>query len=289
MKNLKLPDFSAIDVFDACLEGINDASIKSRMQGSRISIFAWYALYDNLARNNCLFQVPVEDNSRPCVVGSVAGNELRSLYINQLLPKRKGARKYYDKILASAPFRKCPFCGFGQATTLDHFLNKTDFSWFSVFPNNLIPCCKDCNHTKSNRHAAEEADQVLHPYYSEMDVSTDQWLFAQILQTSPATVSYYVAAPAHWSSSLATRVVRHFEEFDLAKRYSVEACNEIAGQAPSLKRLALDGGMLQIRPHLQAIAYGYLQHEKNSWKSALFQAMATNDWYCNGGYEMAEI
>ena len=54
----------------------------------------------------------------------------------------------YDKILAFAknPEIRCPFCGgISNPSQIDHFLPKSRYGHFSVFPYNLIPICKDCN------------------------------------------------------------------------------------------------------------------------------------------------
>ncbi|MEZ8448970.1 hypothetical protein AB6C93_24405 [Vibrio splendidus] len=40
---------------------------------------------------------------------------------------------------------ECPFCGNPVSpNTLDHFIPKNDWPEFSIFPNNLIPQCRDC-------------------------------------------------------------------------------------------------------------------------------------------------
>ncbi|MBF4102148.1 hypothetical protein INT80_00710 [Gallibacterium anatis] len=37
--------------------------------------------------------------------------------------------------------------GINIPTEIDHFLPKSEFCYYSIFPYNLIPICKDCNQT----------------------------------------------------------------------------------------------------------------------------------------------
>ena len=61
-----------------------------------------------------------------------------------------GGRKYYDKIKAIPKYSKCPFCGVGIVSTLDHYLPKTKYPTYALTPVNLIACCADCNKNKKS-------------------------------------------------------------------------------------------------------------------------------------------
>lgn len=74
----------------------------------------------------------------------------------------------YDKADAKLPnirqalFGKishCPYCGFGEPTTLDHYLPKARYQALATCRLNLVPACRECNTLK------DEDTLIPHPYY----------------------------------------------------------------------------------------------------------------------------
>lgn len=187
-------------------------------------------------------------------------------------------------MVISSPQRKCPFCGFGRATTLDHFLNKSDYPWLSIVPANLVPACKDCNHGKGANRSESANDQTIHPYFESEQLSTEQWLFASVRQTAPLTLDYRAEPPAGWDKALRKRVERHFVEFDLKARFAIEAATELGALRFTIKRLHCLAGREAVAQHLAAVASGEGALFRNSWKTALYQALAGSDWYIDSGY-----
>lgn len=64
-------------------------------------------------------------------------------------------------LMSLANTGKCPICGIGQASTLDHYLAKTIYPTYAVTPYNLVPVCKDCNFAKSDSIMREEFKTYL--------------------------------------------------------------------------------------------------------------------------------
>jgi hypothetical protein len=203
-----------------------------------------------------------------------------------MVPTSKSARKHYDQLLLSSPQRKCPYCGYGRATTLDHFLNKSHYPWLSIVPANLVPACKDCNHGKGKIRAESANDQTIHPYFESAQLSAEQWLFASVRETAPPTVEYKAEPPASWDKALCRRVERHFTGFDLKARLAIEAATELGALRFIIKRLHAQAGRAAVAQHLAVVAFGEGELFKNSWKTALYQALAGSDWYIDGGYLM---
>jgi len=125
-----------------------------------------------------------------------------------------------------APLGKCPYCGFGHVSTLDHYLSKARYPGFAVLPTNLVPCCGDCNHGKG-AGVSTANNQIPHPYYEAPAIETDTWLFASIEETTPARAQYSVLIPPGWPAALALRVQNYFRDLELAARFAVEAASEI--------------------------------------------------------------
>jgi hypothetical protein len=80
-----------------------------------------------------LYNIPIQTN----VQGSVRKKDMKQLYTQQMVQNKKG-RKIYDKLMNIAPLSRCPFCGIGIVSTLDHYLPKAKFPIFSVLTYNLI-------------------------------------------------------------------------------------------------------------------------------------------------------
>jgi hypothetical protein len=181
-----------------------------------------------------------------------------------------------------APLGKCPLCGFGQVTTLDHFLSQSRYPTYSTLSYNLIPCCADCNKGKGSS-IITEAEQISHLYFEDQAFDNDQWLFATIASTNPITITFTAIPPEHWNLSLSTRVQNFFKDLDLARRFGVEASAEVAGLKEMLHELETQERRSE---HLQRTARVEYRIKANSWRTALYQSLAQNTWYQTEGYLM---
>jgi hypothetical protein len=287
LRNLKPPVLKAAAVFEDCIRNVGNAAKRADFAKAKSRFMNAESDYLHAAQNHVLYQLPSssEENGE-IVFGSLTKDDVKSLYSGQMVPASKAARQHYDKLLISSPQRKCPFCGFGRATTLDHFLNKSDYPWLSIVPTNLVPACKDCNHGKGNSRAESENDQTIHPYFESAQLSAEQWLFASVRQTAPLTLDYRAEPPARWDKALRKRVERHFVGFDLKARFAIEAATELGALRFILKRLHALAGRAAVAQHLAVVASGEEELFRNSWKTSLYQALAGSDWYIDGGYLM---
>jgi 5-methylcytosine-specific restriction endonuclease McrA len=247
-------------------------------------IAAAYEYYDKGQSRQFSSIAPILCKNEEIVVGSVTKSELKKTYSDHMVGASKPARHIYDLLLANAPRRKCPLCGFGHATTLDHYLPKSKFPLLSVIPWNLVPACKDCNTGKNSAIATSEYEQTLHPYFEQRAVIDEQWLHARVIPGTPPVLEFYVAPPQHWSRVNKARVESHFQNYKLATRFSIEASNELASLKDIFSLLWDDLGIDGIQLHLQGTAQGkYCQHA-NSWDTAMYQALAASSWYLRGGF-----
>lgn len=287
MRNLKPPVLKAAVVFEDCVRNVGNPAKRADFAKAKSRFVSAESDYLHAAQNHVLYQMSLSNEENGEILfGSLTKADIKSLYSAQMVPASKVARQHYDKLIISSPQRKCPFCGFGRATTLDHFLNKSDYPWLSIVPMNLVPACKDCNHGKGTSRAEFASDQTIHPYFESAELSAEQWLFASVLQTTPLTLDYRAEPPAKWDKALRKRVERHFVGFDLKARFSIEAATELGALRFTLKRLHALAGRAAVAQHLAVIASGEEDLVRNSWKTALYQALAGSDWYIDGGYLM---
>jgi len=139
--------------------------------------------YDQKAEVSELYQL--EKNITVC---GISQEEMEKLYTNRMVKKEAPGRHIYEGIKESAPHNICPLCSLRTVSTLDHYLPKANFPLLVVMPNNLIPSCGDCNKIKLDTFPSDAECQTLHPYYD--DVSDAQWLFAEVIQTSPVSIRF---------------------------------------------------------------------------------------------------
>jgi len=274
-------------VYNLCINSIGNSSLVDRFKIITNFIVKNAKLYDRKANIAGLFRIP-ENNCKnnQVVISSITKKELKNLYDQQMVGQSKPARTIYDKLIISAPNGICPYCGFGHATTLDHYLPKTSFPCFSVLPINLVPSCKDCNTgSKRNKTANTAEQQSIHPYYDHQLIEDKRWLFAEVKKTSPASIRFFVTPPSDWNEIMKQRVKSHFNDFDLSKRYSVQAANELATLKPILTSYFSSIGKHLIKTHLKLTADSEYSNHKNSWKTAMYYALDSSDWYCNGGFK----
>lgn len=272
-------------VYQTCIDSISDTNLRDRLNAVANNIVAAALNYEQKAKAKQLYTIPANHcENDDIVLGEVTKQELKSVYSLHMVERSKPARLIYDQLLSLAPLGRCPFCGVGHASTLDHYLPKNKFPQLSVTPLNLVPSCKDCNIGKKFAFAITAERQCLHPYFDHHNFIQEQWLHAKVEQTNPTVVRFFVQAPNHWDNISKERVQSHFNDFNLALRYSIEASNQIACLRDLLLIYWNCSGSIGVKQYLMTEALGYFKQHANSWQNAMFQALAKSDWYCDGGF-----
>jgi hypothetical protein len=281
MKRLNKLGIDSADAYDACINGIDDPALAERFKAARAEVIATFKEYDLLASRHELFSLKSSNWGQDTqqVLGGMTKKEFVDLYSTHMVDKMPG-RTYYDRLMMLAPLGKCPFCGFGQVSTLDHFLSKSRYPAVSVLCSNLIPSCTDCNKGKGAPVVTRDT-QILHPYFEEGIIETEPWLFAEVIESAPATIRYFVQSPDSWPKQLTQRVTNSFHDLNLAQRFGVEAATELSELGELLDEL----GTKEIRQaHLSTVARVERKNRKNSWKAALYEALAKSAWFVGDGY-----
>lgn len=285
MRRLAQPNMDATTVYQSCVAEVLDPALKTRFNNAQPDLIEMATQYISRAQLNELHASQASDwgKEEQIVVGGLTKKELTNLYSTHMVKSDDVARTFYDKLML-APQSRCPYCGFGQVSTLDHFLPKSYYPAFSVLPANLVPSCKDCNTGKGSGKLKADT-QVAHPYFESDRVEKELWLRVVVRHTSPASVKYVVQTPVNWPADLAVRVTNHFRDLDLASRYGVEAGREVISIASYLDKLITPES---VRKHLQITSEAEMELHKNSWESALYAALAASNWYCDGGWRLPE-
>jgi hypothetical protein len=282
MKRLPKPDMKAEEVYVSCVSGVVTDAAKAHFQACAKDLLELSQQYDAWAASNelHLFRSSLRGNRKQVAAGGLTKGELTDLCTNHMVKQGQRARTYYDRLMLLAPHGKCPLCGFGQASTLDHFLSKALYPSFSVLPNNLVPCCSDCNRKKESTKLTID-NQIPHPYFESAIIENEVWLNVSLKETTPTTAMYFVNVPIGWSDAMAVRVRNYFHGLNLASRFSVEAASEIISLSDFLAQLGTDQ---HIGNYLERMAKTERALHKNTWKAALYEALAGSIWYRSGGW-----
>lgn len=282
MKRLPPPKLDPGKVYETCWSEIQDANLVAQFVDAIDNLLALAEEYQQRTAANELHYYPTCEwgKNEQVVLDSLTKAQLIDLYSKYMVPASRPARAFYDQLINTAPLGKCPLCGFGQVTTLDHFMSKAYYPYFSVLPINLVPVCGDCNKKKASSKL-EAHTQASHPYFEEAEVETEKWLYACVAETLPATATFSVVCPPHWSENLCGRVRNHFQDLRLASRFAIEAASEMAALSDFLGVL---GTSARIGEHLALVAQSERMHRTNSWRAALYEGLSQSAWYQEGGY-----
>lgn len=267
----------ALNTFDTCRSGVQNAGLSGRLLAARPLIEAAEMAFDAAASDGTDHLIGTATH-----VGGVSSAEMEMLYTRHMARAKSRGRHIYDDLMMAAVNDMCPFCGHRSVSTLDHTLAKAQHPALAVTPINLVPCCKDCNHGKGTAFAGEAAERWLNAYYD--DVTADRWLYAMVVEGSPPIAVFFVDPPAHWDGVTATRVRNQFSRLNLTKLYASQAARQFQNARRALREIYDSAGSEAVQEDLNRRYLSCSDVMVNSWEGALYQAASSSDWYCDGGF-----
>jgi hypothetical protein len=279
MWRVRKPSQLAVEVYKTCIGAVNDEDLKRRLEQVEVTIVQEAQLYDVAAAQGKLHTLV----RTRLIDGLVTVEEMSDLYSLRFAKQGSPGRGVYDELMSATRNGRCPLCGHGAVSTLDHFLPKSQYPCLSVLPSNLVPACMDCNKNKSRRFPRSPDEATLHPYFD--DIEEDPWLGAQVLEGKPAAVRFFVEAVGCWDQVKQARVERHFKLLKLAKLYTANAADELVSIRENLRRIIRAGATGAVKEYLREEAQSRSVARLNSWQTAMYTALAESAWYCGGGFE----
>jgi hypothetical protein len=278
MKRLPKPIENGFSNFTNCISKIRKPGLKSRLASVGHLIAQAEAEYEYNAQNSALHTF----SSTEGINGIVSQDEIEKVYTNSMVGKNAPGRALYDKLILSIPNRICPLCGQRTVTTLDHHLPKAKYPFFVVTPINLVPACSDCNKLKRGDKLMNAFDQTIHPYYDNCE--DDVWLNAEVIESLPTTIRFFVQPPSTWSRELSEKAKFHFDKLELAILYGSHAAVELGNIRHAISNLHSISGPTSVMSHLETIATSCQSFNKNSWQTALYTSISSNIWFCSTGF-----
>lgn len=117
---------------------------------------------------------------------------------------------------------ECPSCGNPLSPdTLDHFIPKDDWPEFSIFPNNLVPQCRECAPKKNSRYYCDKDKfaMFIHPIYFDLLSKIGFRVQAQLKDKKPEFTVEFVKL-GELSETEIARVKKHLAELDVKSRFT---------------------------------------------------------------------
>lgn len=278
MRKLDRPAEVVRGVLELCARSIQDPDLKKRLCEAADDIDAAETSYLEHAEAGALFQI-----AQAPAVSSVTAEEMKRVY-KGTFAKSKKTRPIYDFIKKLPANDICPMCGQRTVGTLDHYLAQSLHPALTITPANLLPSCSDCNKAKLDAQPEFASEQTLHPYFDNVDDAA--WLYAEVQETSPAALRYYVKCPSDWPSIKQDRISRHFNVFGLGALYASHSAVELVNIRFGLQRIFERGTGEDIRAELQLRFESSEAAFPNSWQTAMYRALAASEWFCNGGFSL---
>lgn len=253
---------SLFEVFDACCQGIRDSSIKEIQKYKYIYLlntasynyFAPTGEYEKIKNLEIpVFGLDFDEQQLQ--------KDFKNLYKSQLVDGP--ARKYYDQIKRSQ--ERCPYCQKPRIEELDHFLPQSKYAIFSIFPPNLIPCCRNCNKNKRDKILQ------LHPCYDHDYIHQCKWLFAEIVDDENGpTFRFYTNPPAELDEVFKNKIKKYFDDLKLGRTYAEDSISELV-EAKALSTLNLS--LTELKEELKQRFGNYDKEIINHWKRAICECI----------------
>lgn len=228
-------------------------------------------LYEQYAANNTLYRLQkiILDEE------IVQNQSFKKLYDNHMSKKSSCAYELYNKLLASAPNDKCPYCSQGDVEELDHFLPKINNGYpeLSIVPINLVPACHRCNHKKHEFIPTEENKQFIHPYFIS-NINEYRWLYCNInydIENEPTFV-FFINCSDEMETSIQECIKFQFDKLELAILYSKNAANEYACIKDMIDKHKDNIEYLSQLFNDRAVSFE--KYICNSWQAAMYYALA---------------
>jgi len=278
MRKIDKPHDDPKDIYLTCISRVKNGGLKSRLESIADNVEDAAIEYDQKGLNSRFYSLSEHDN----VAGVVTKVEMEKVYTTRMAKKGTPGRPCYDRLKASVPHAVCPLCGHRTVSTIDHYLPKASFPSLVVVPFNLVPACSDCNKLKLSGVPVTAEEQTIHPYYD--DITTDQWLYAEVIEDTPVSIKFFVKTKNDWSDTLKLRIQEHFKVFGLGSLYASQSGVELANIRSQLKNIFQKAGENSVREHLTEHFQSRYDNHINSWQTAMYQSIADNDWFCCGGF-----
>ncbi|OAT28145.1 hypothetical protein M976_01984 [Buttiauxella ferragutiae ATCC 51602] len=149
----------------------------------------------------------------------------------------------------------CPYCGVSPCRTLDHYYNKALLPQFAFLPENLIPCCGDCNKDKGAKKSFGAWRRIINPYYDDyQSLLQNEPLLIVIFKENPypsVDMKFIVTANNNLPYIIKKHINFHLRTIKIEKLHQEMISNSFWRNAKQLRKYKelLDKGSITINTH----------------------------------------
>lgn len=264
MIKLKIPstDMPVGELFRICVEGFRNKAKVNRLLLYKDAV--------EMSARDYLKFIPFDVEHFPDYQIIITDkDDLISVYDEKFSNKSfKRVRDYYEEIRNSSG-GKCAICNIGVASSLDHYLPKSEFPLLCVFPANLVPECDYCNKNKQTYFINKNDQMLLHPYFD--DFSDIQWLEVRIIFADSIDFEYY----NNYSENelIANRITQTIKKYKLGYLYSLQANSDMMDNVWLWKKTLREAGRNSLYNTINMTRISREKNDINSWSSALYRAL----------------
>lgn len=280
MRNLNIPDLDAVDVYTEIRK--NSRNTKNLRKRDRLIKLESYVLsrYSEYEKQ----KLSLEKISDSKITNKLDKKSLESCYNRNSEGYLEGEVVVKILEIQSAQHKNsCPYCGIDKPRTIDHYLPKSEYPEFSIYPPNLIPCCPRCNSKKSDDWR-KNGKRIFINYYFD-SLPDEQFLFASLKYEKNnfdkiPLVTFEIKNNGNISKKDFSLIERHFNKLDLLKEYSEYVEEELSNIHDEISHNTHipkkeHKETLERRAHTFARKYGV-----NYWKACLYNAViASEDFF----------
>lgn len=181
---------------------------------------------------------------------------------------------------------KCPYCGVGELTDLDHHIPKSKFKAHSIYPRNLIPSCNPCNKKKSTTAEENPSFQFLHSYFGILP--EEPFFIATIhMHLYGLAAQFSIIKTTNMDTDEFKRLKFQIEKLELNIRYTAAVATYLSTHKTSIELMgSISSQALNLWLN-KAHSDSCFSFGPNHWQTALLRAMADSPAFCSGGYRCA--
>lgn len=273
MKKLNPPNINAEQAYKTIKERSRSEDKKQRLENLESYIFDRYSDY------LCSVEI-LESITSSRITEDEDKNALQSCYSRNSKGYLEG--EVVANIIGIQSIQhkqKCPYCGLDKPRTIDHYLPKSIFPEFSIFPPNLIPCCGYCNSKKNDTWLKDGERNYLNLYYDDIPEGIE-FLYTRLIYIDDSLVpliSFTLENNFGINQGLFKLIERHYENLNLLNEYSESIEEEFSSIIDKIENYPI----LSIDEHKQSIERDYRtivrKYGVNFWKASFLKGLLNCD------------
>ncbi|MGW5955331.1 HNH endonuclease signature motif containing protein [Bacillus mycoides] len=229
-------------------------------------------------------QVVDESNALYQFMSYVDSTAMKKAYENYIVESKgsdKKGRDIYEHILLLADDAICPYCMYGDVSTVDHYLPKAHFIEYAITPLNLLPSCYECNTRKKDLRKLEENKMFINAYCD--DLTQIRWVECKLVdKVWPLTFEFNVKADLE-SAILKERLLEQFDALSLGKLYATKAGRYFRVRAKKIVGIYKSGGIESMIVALNDDKASAEYYNLNSLEAKVYEALLNSEWFLNEG------